>query len=163
MVAGLIRGIDIVGLNQARQAYDKSKGVAHMKNLFCWGLTLLLAAYSAIGVAETVYVNCPLPQVRADVSTKLPEGWWVTPTEGKLKSLRVQTIGGERVLVCLYQAFDGQVAIMQKVSPGMGACYAEKKHQRFACQPKDAAAPANKPNVRPNKTEQKTKPSPPIK
>jgi hypothetical protein len=88
--------------------------------------------------AETVYVNCPAKELRADISTKLPEGWWYTPTEGKLKNLRVQTIGADRVLVCLYQAFDGQVAVMQKAPANAGACHADNKQRRFVCQLKNA-------------------------
>jgi hypothetical protein len=126
-----------------------------MRNLNRFALALFLAMYGAIAAAETIYINCPAKELRADVSTKLSEGWYYTPSEGKLKTLRVQTVGGDRVLVCLYQAFDGQVAVMQKVSAGMGACYADKKQQRFACQSKGAAAPVSKPPAVKTKTEPK--------
>ena len=108
-------------------------------------LILFLTMYGDVATAETTYVNCPVKQLRADVSTKLPDGWWYTPTEGKLKSLRVQTIGGDRVLVCLYQAFDGQVAVMQKAPAGAGVCHADKKLQRFVCQSKVQTKPTGKP------------------
>jgi hypothetical protein len=114
-----------------------------------WSIAcVLLMVAPAVYAAEPIYVNCPTKELRVDVTTKLPEGWWYTPTDGKLKSLRVQTIGADRVLVCLYQAFDGQVAIMQKAPANAGACHADKKQQRFVCQNK--AAPTSKPAVRLN-------------
>lgn len=80
------------------------------------------------------YVDCAVPQLRADVTTRLPEGWWYTPTEGVLKSLRIQTVGNEHTLVCLYQAFDGQVAVMRKPPPGARDCRVDQGGRRFVCQ-----------------------------
>ena len=124
-----------------------------MKILPAIGLVSLLAVRGAVAAADTLYVNCPVKQLRADVSTKLPDSWWYTPTEGSLKSLRVQTIGGDRMLVCLYQAFDGQVAVMQKAPVGVRACHADKKQQRFVCQTLGGSVtvPAKKADTRPNK------------
>jgi hypothetical protein len=131
--------------NTGKNNGEQASGDQSMKIPQLIAFAAALAVYGTGIAADPVYITCPTKQVKADVSTKLPEGWWYTPTEGKLKNLRVQTIGGDRVLVCLYQAFDGQVAVMQKAPIGAGACHADKKQQRFVCQPKGATAPAGKP------------------
>ena len=47
-------------------------------------------------------IDCPLNQVRREITTPLPEGWWNTPVVDNLSGTEVQTIGGRRTLVCKY-------------------------------------------------------------
>lgn len=47
-------------------------------------------------------IDCPLTQVRREITTPLPEGWWNTPIVDNLSATDVQVIGGQRTLVCRY-------------------------------------------------------------
>ena len=47
-------------------------------------------------------IECPLTQVRREITSELPEGWWNTPLVENLSGTEVQTIGGRRTLVCKY-------------------------------------------------------------
>ena len=47
-------------------------------------------------------IECPLTQVRREITNPLPEGWWNTPVVENLSGTEVQTIGGRRTLVCRY-------------------------------------------------------------
>lgn len=60
-------------------------------------------------------VHCPLKIARTEVVSKLPKGWWQTPYEGPLVGTRVEMIGGEKTLVCEYQAYTTRASVMTKV------------------------------------------------
>jgi len=47
-------------------------------------------------------IDCPLTQVRREITNPLPEGWWNTPMINSLTGTEVQVIGGRRTLVCKY-------------------------------------------------------------
>jgi hypothetical protein len=53
-------------------------------------------------------IDCPLGQVRREITTPLPEGWWNTPTVDRLTGTDIQVIGGQRTLVCRYGS-SGQI------------------------------------------------------
>jgi len=67
------------------------------------------------GVINPKFVQCPLKQARTEVVSKLPKGWWQTPYEGPLVGTRVEMIGGEKTLVCEYQAYTTRASVMMKV------------------------------------------------
>lgn len=73
----------------------------------------------APGVTNVKFVKCPLAKARTEVVSKLPAGWWQTPYEGPLVGTRVETIGGEKTLVCEYQAYTTRASVMSKVPPAM--------------------------------------------
>ena len=50
------------------------------------------------------FVQCPGAQMKREITTPLPSGWWQTPIVAGLKSTDVQTIGGKKTLVCNYGA-----------------------------------------------------------
>ena len=76
-------------------------------------------------------VQCPVPEVRTEITTRLPKPWWNTPQIGKLQGLAVQDIGGQKTLVCRYLAYGTQVSVMRLFPEGTHACSAVSDH--FVC------------------------------
>jgi hypothetical protein len=75
--------------------------------------------------AKGQFVGCPVKEARTEVTTPLPEPWWITPQIGKLERVSVQTIGGNRTLVCEYWAYGRTVPIMRAFPVGATDCSAE--------------------------------------
>ena len=73
------------------------------------------------------FIACPLKETRTEVTTPLPEPWWNTPQIGKLERVTVQTIGGNKTLVCEYWAYGRTVSIMRRFPEGATDCSAEDK------------------------------------
>jgi hypothetical protein len=71
------------------------------------------------------FIACPVKEARTEVTTPLPRPWWNTPQIGKLERVSVQTIGGNRTLVCEYWAYGGTVGIMRLFPEGATDCSAE--------------------------------------
>jgi hypothetical protein len=67
-------------------------------------------------------IDCPLTQVRREITTQLPEGWWNTPSVDQLSGTEVQTIGGRRTLVCKY----GQSGQIMRLEPRRRDCVARR-------------------------------------
>src|SRR5690349_6981724 len=76
-------------------------------------------------------VSCPVPEVRADITTSIPKPWWTTPQIGRLQSTQIQVIGGEKTLVCRYSAYGTLVSVMRKFPEGARDCRAAGNH--FIC------------------------------
>ena len=70
------------------------------------------------------FVACPVKETRTEVTTPLPQPWWNTPQIGKLERVSVQTIGGNRTLVCEYWAYGRTVSIMRAFPEGATDCSA---------------------------------------
>lgn len=68
-------------------------------------------------------IDCPLGQVRREITTPLPEGWWNTPIVDNLSSTEVQTIGGRRTLVCKY----GPAGQIMMLEPRRRDCVATRR------------------------------------
>jgi hypothetical protein len=83
--------------------------------------------------AETV--NCPLSQARRTVTNDLPSGWWTTPIVNSLTETRVQDIGGEPALVCVY----GPAGSVQRNAPANHNCAA--RTGGFECTPRITLTP----------------------
>lgn len=73
-------------------------------------------------------IDCPLSQVRREITTPLPEGWWNTPSVDYLSGTEVQTIGGRRALVCKY----GQSGQIMRLEPRRRDCVPTRRG--FNCQ-----------------------------
>jgi hypothetical protein len=71
------------------------------------------------------FIACPVKETRTEVTTPLPQPWWNTPQVGNLERVSVQTIGGNRTLVCEYQAYGRTVSIMRRFPEGATDCTAE--------------------------------------
>jgi hypothetical protein len=102
-----------------------------MKKLLRYGVASLLLCSGTVVQAQDVYVACPLDQIRTEVTTRLPDGWWSTPQVGRVTEVRVQDIGGRPTLVCAYQAFGAAAAVMREFPPGAQAC--RPRGQGFVC------------------------------
>jgi len=76
-------------------------------------------------------VMCPVTEVKTEITTNLPKPWWNTPQVGKLQSVGIQVIAGERTLVCHYSAYGTQVGVMRKFPEGIHDCKIVDKH--FEC------------------------------
>ena len=71
------------------------------------------------------FIACPVKETRTEVTTPLPQPWWNTPQVGKLERVSVETIGGNRTLVCEYWAYGRSVGIMRAFPEGATDCSAE--------------------------------------
>ena len=70
------------------------------------------------------FIPCPVKEARTEMTTRLPAPWWNTPQIGKLERVSVQTIGGNRTLVCEYWAYGRTVGIMRTFPEGATDCSA---------------------------------------
>jgi len=61
-----------------------------------------LAGFAAPTSAKAQSISCPLEQIRLEVTTRLPSGWWNTPQVNVLQNTRVITLGGKKTLQCDY-------------------------------------------------------------
>lgn len=80
-----------------------------------------LAFSSMAGAAES-FVDCPVQQLDAAVTTSLPKGWWATPQRGSLLGTEVMAVAGKPVLVCKYRGFGASIPVMRDVPGGFSAC-----------------------------------------
>jgi len=76
-------------------------------------------------------IPCPVAEVRTDITTPLPKPWRTTPQKGKLQSVEIQVIGGEKTLVCRYWAYGTQVSVMRSFPEGVHDCKASGS--KFEC------------------------------
>lgn len=74
-------------------------------------LVLVLAAGLGLGplgavpaLAAVERISCPVDQLRGEVRTPLPGGWWSTPMVFSLQDTRVERVRGRTVLTCDYGA-----------------------------------------------------------
>lgn len=80
-------------------------------------------------------VECPLSQARRTITNDLPTGWWTTPIVNDLTETRVQDIGGEPALMCIY----GPSGSIQREAPANTRCTA--RTGGFECRPTLTIAP----------------------
>ncbi|MBZ0127815.1 MAG: hypothetical protein K8F59_01740 [Rhodobacteraceae bacterium] len=86
-------------------------------------LTAIAAAMLTLGIAAeatAAAIDCPLSQVRREITTPLPGGWWNTPIVNNLQSTRVVEIGGRAALQCQY----GAAGNIQRYAPDGQTCTA---------------------------------------
>lgn len=82
----------------------------------CAAFAALCAALPQTASAERI--NCPHSQIRREVTTSLPSGWWNTPIVNSLTEVRVITIGGRKALQCVY----GGAGRIQRYAPDGATC-----------------------------------------
>ena len=93
-----------------------------MKRLNRHAIASLLLSIGTVVQAQDVHIPCPLDQVRTEVTTSLPQGWWSSPQVGRVTDVRVQDIGGRPTLVCAYQAYGAAAAVMREFPSGAQGC-----------------------------------------
>ena len=76
-------------------------------------------------------IPCPVPEIRAEITTRLPKPWWNTPQVGRFESAEVQVIGGKQTLVCQYHAYATKVSVMRLFPEGARECRVNGNH--FTC------------------------------
>jgi hypothetical protein len=82
--------------------------------------TFAVFAVVGTGAAQAETIRCPLEQIRSEVTTRLPDGWWNTPQIYSLRDTRVVTFSdGRRALQCDY----GPAGAIQRYAPA-GECRA---------------------------------------
>jgi hypothetical protein len=96
---------------------------------------LILAAAGLAGIAMTTLpaaaatdIQCPASQMRKEIVSPLPSGWWQTPLIANLSGTEVMQIGGEPALVCKY----GAAGNVQRKAPVGQVCQA--RPNGFRCQ-----------------------------
>ncbi len=111
------------------------------------GLAAAFAFFLITAVpAAAESINCPLSQARRTVTNDLPDGWWTTPMVNNLSETRVQDIGGEPALVCVY----GPSGSIQRNAPENHTCTA--RTGGFECTPRVRLVPGIIPRPMPTPT-----------
>lgn len=89
--------------------------------------TIIIGAgiFSSAASAATQTINCPATQVRVEMTTNLPAGWWRTPYVNKLKGTAITTVGGKRTLQCKYG--DHAAFFTMRKAPAGKRCRATKR------------------------------------
>ncbi len=87
-------------------------------------ITLAGAALTTLaGQASAASINCPVQQVKREVTTHLPNGWWSTPYVSRLTGTEVVQIGGKTALQCKYGP-NGAGGRIQRNAPVGNVCTA---------------------------------------
>lgn len=110
------------------------------RKLTTLGLALGFVGTGMVGFATTAeaaaqQIDCPHSQIRREVTTGLPDGWWNTPYVGSLQGTRVVEIGGRKALQCRY----GPAGDIQRYAPDGATCTANARG--FVCQTAGVVAP----------------------
>lgn len=84
------------------------------------GVAAALALFLSAPTAAAEAIECPLTQARRTITNDLPDGWWTTPIVSSLSDTRIQEIGGETALVCVY----GSSGSVQRNAPPNQDCTA---------------------------------------
>ncbi len=84
----------------------------------------VVVAFASPAAARTI--NCPVDQVRTEITTDLPDGWWQTPQRGSLQNTRVADVGGEPTLICEYWAYGTTVSVMRRPPERQPICTAQE-------------------------------------
>ena len=93
-----------------------------MKAAVVFGMAaVLVAGFLAGGASAEQHVMC-LKQVKAEVTSQLPEGFWQTPQTGNLVKKQIGNIGGKPTLMCGYKVYNTTVFIMHDMPAGAGSC-----------------------------------------
>ncbi|PZO54514.1 MAG: hypothetical protein DCF16_04860 [Alphaproteobacteria bacterium] len=91
--------------------------------------------FIAAAPAAAESIECPLSQARRTITNELPSGWWTTPIVNTLTETRVQDIGGDPALMCVY----GPSGSVQRNAPANHNCTA--RTGGFECTPRIRLTP----------------------
>jgi hypothetical protein len=101
-----------------------------MRKILCGFAAAFALLFITAPAAFAEAIECPLSQARRTISNDLPSGWWTTPIVSNLSETRVQEIGGETALVCVY----GPSGSIQRNAPEGQTCTA--RTGGFDCRPR---------------------------
>lgn len=92
----------------------------------------LLASPSALA-ANYNYFDCQ-NNVRAEVTSALPDGWVATPQSSSPVEARVETIAGSPAMACKYRMFGTLYTVWRRAPPGHDWCWVSAKNNlQFTC------------------------------
>ena len=110
-----------------------------------WSLAagaLLAAAFvaSAGTASAQTTIRCPGDQMRKEIVTPLPDGWWQTPLVNRLTGTRIARIGGEDTLICEY----GPAGTVQRRVPARTPHFSRwRRYDSKCCVSKDGCTPGH--------------------
>jgi hypothetical protein len=93
--------------------------------------TIVAGVLCTLGLAQAASaerIDGPHSQIRREVTTDLPSGWWNTPIVNSLTDVRIITLGGRTALQCVY----GPAGAIQRYAPDGADCRTVGSH--FECQ-----------------------------
>ncbi len=91
---------------------------------------VMVAGFMIPAAFAEQHVMC-LKQIRAEVTTQLPGGWWQTPQVGSLVKKQIGNIGGKQTLMCGYAAYNTVLFIMHEFPAGVKECRPDS--EGFVC------------------------------
>lgn len=100
------------------------------------GAAVLFALFVSAAPAAAESVNCPVASVRRGVTTALPRGWFSTPVESRLTEARIDMIGFQAHMTCVY----GEAARVMREVPSGQTC--TPRSGGFECSAGGGPAPA---------------------
>lgn len=89
------------------------------------GIVFSATEYDKQSNAGGEFISCPLESATATITNPLPSPWWTTPQVGKLQDVKVETVGGNKVLMCGYWAYSTTAYVMRPFPEGATNCRAE--------------------------------------
>jgi hypothetical protein len=100
--------------------------IAAVVLIFISSISLFSATeYDKKSIAGGEFISCPLESATATITSPLPSPWWTTPQIGKLQDVKVETVGGNKVLMCGYWAYSTTAYVMRPFPEGATHCQAE--------------------------------------
>lgn len=79
------------------------------------------------------YFDCPA-DVRAEVTSPLPDGWVATAQSSRPFEARMETLAGREVMACKYRMFGTHYTVWRDVPPGHDRCFVSSTNNlQFAC------------------------------
>jgi hypothetical protein len=116
------RSINTNGTNP----FEKAGGQSMMSKIWrgfiiTTAVLMVLVVLRGVSFAEQ-YVSCPHGEVRAEITSQLPAGWYQTPQEGKFVRSQVGNIGGTKTLMCGYRLYGTTVFLMRPFPENFSAC-----------------------------------------
>jgi len=85
-----------------------------------FGAICVTALTAAAARAAAVHINCPVDQIKREITSPMPGGWWNTPLVNNLSETKIMNIGGEPALMCIY----GASGSIQRKAPAGATCTA---------------------------------------
>jgi len=102
-----------------------NKIIAAIALMFSSSISLFSATEYKKQSSGGEFISCPLDSATATITNPLPAPWWTTPQIGKLQDVKVETVGGNKVLMCGYWAYSTTAYVMRPFPEGTTNCRAE--------------------------------------
>lgn len=104
--------------------------------LILGGVAAALALFISVAQAAAESVDCPVASVRRGVTTALPRGWFSTPVESRLTEARIDMVGRQAHMTCVY----GEAGRIMREVPSGQTC--TPRSGGFECSAAGGSTPA---------------------